>query len=148
MLEMILCQDVVNLGKCGEVIKVKPGYARNFLLPRKLACVATPENLKRIEQKRVRQQADYEKAKKEAQLAADKLSKVSCTVVVEVNDLDKLYGTVTEAEIVQALADEGYPVERKAVELEKPIDALGIFDVNIRLHPDVVAKIRLWVAKK
>ncbi len=148
MLEMILCQDVANLGKCGQVVKVKPGYARNFLLPRKLACVASPENLKRIEQQKARQQADYEKSKKEAEALAEKLGKVSCTVVVEVNDLDKLYGAVTEGEITKALEDEGYKLDRKAVELDKPIEALGIFEINVRLHPEVVAKIRLWVAKK
>ena len=148
MLELILCQDVASLGKSGQVVKVTPGYARNFLLPRKLACVATSENLKRIEQQKVRQQAEYEKAKKVAEALAEKLMKLSCTVVVEVNDLDKLYGAVTEAEIAQALDDEGYKIDRKAIELEKPIETLGIFEVNVRLHPDVVAKIRLWVAKK
>lgn len=148
MIEMILCQDVTSIGKCGDLIKVKPGYARNFLLPRKLACVATPENLKRIEQQKIRQEAQQQKVKQEAEALAEKLSKVSCTVVVEVNDLDKLYGAVTEGEIAKALEDEGYSMDKKAILIDKPIDALGIYDINIQLHPEVTAKIRLWVAKK
>jgi large subunit ribosomal protein L9 len=147
-MELILCQDVASLGKCGQLVKVKPGHARNFLLPQKLACVATPANLKRIEQQKAKQQAQYEATKKEAEALAEKLSKVSCTVVVEVNDLDKLYGSVSETEIAKALEVEGHKIDRKLIVLDNPIDALGIFDVNINLHPEVTAKIRLWVAKK
>jgi len=147
-MEVILCQDVPSLGKCGQLVKVKPGHARNFLLPQKLACVATPANLKRIEQQKAKQQAEYAKTKKEAEVLAEQLAKVSCTVVVEVNDLDKLYGSVSEAEIAKALELEGHKIDRKLIVLDKPIDALGIFDVNINLHPEVTAKIRLWVAKQ
>jgi len=148
MMELILCQDVANLGRCGEVIKVKPGFARNFLLPRKLACVASPANLKRIEQQQARQRAEYEKTKQDALVLAEKLNKVSCTVVVEVNDRDNLYGAVTEADVAKALEVEGFSIDKKMILLNQPIDALGIYDVNINVHPEVAAKIRLWVAKK
>ena len=147
-MEVILTQDVSPLGKVGEIIKVKDGYARNFLFPQKLAYIATQENLRKIEREKQKIQAKYEKGKQEAQLVADKLNKVSCTVNVEVNDIDKLYGAVNLSDIVKALEVEGYPIDKKNIIVEKPIEELGIFEVGIRLHPEVIAKIRLWVTKK
>ncbi|MCK5580928.1 MAG: 50S ribosomal protein L9 [Candidatus Omnitrophica bacterium] len=147
-MEVILSQDVASLGKVGDVVKVKTGYARNFLIPEKFACLATPANLKRIEQQKAKQVREYEAAKKEAEELAEKLNKTSCTVTVEVNDLEKLYGAVTETEIVQALESEGFSIDKKAIVIDKSIDELGIFEVGINLHPHVMAKIRLWVAKK
>lgn len=147
-MEVILCQDVQTVGKVGDVVKVKPGFARNYLLPNKLAYPATPANLKRIEAEKAKKVESERKVKVEFQELAEKLNKVSCTVTVEVNDLDKLYGAVTETEIVRALEQEGYSIDKKSIILEKPIDELGIFDVGIKLHPEVVAKIRLWVTKK
>lgn len=147
-MEVILCQDVASLGKIGDVVKVKDGFARNFLFPEKKAYVATPENKRRIAAERARVQAEYEKGVKEAEALAEKLSKVSCTVTVEVNDKEKLYGAVSETDIVKALEVEGFTIDKKDIVLEKPVEELGIFDVGIRLHPKVIAKIRLWVAKK
>lgn len=147
-MDIILCQDIPHLGKLGEVIKVKDGYARNFLIPRKMAYLATPVNLKRIQDQQAKKIALYEETKKEAQSLAEKLNKVSCTVTVEVNDLDKLYGSVSESDIAKALEVEGYQIDRKTIVLEKPIDELGIYEVGIKLHTEITAKIRLWVAKK
>ena|SRR3989338_6758498 len=147
-MEVILSQDVQTLGKIGDVVKVKSGFARNYLLPNKLAFPATATNLKRIEAEKARKAELGRKAQAAAQELAEKLSKVSCTVTVEVNDLDRLYGAVTEVEIVRALEQEGYTIDKKSIVLEKPIDELGIYDVGIKVHPEVTAKIRLWVAKK
>lgn len=147
-MEIILSQDVPPLGKTGEVVKVKDGYARNFLIPRKLGCVATASNLKKIEQSQKQKKIKYEQEKAEAEKLAEKLGKVSCTVNVEVNDLEKLYGAVTDGEIVKALEVEGYKIDRKDLVIEKPIEDLGIFEVGVKLHPEVTAKIRLWVTKK
>ena len=147
-MEIILTKDVEKLGRIGDVVKVREGFARNFLFPQKLASLATPGNLKKIESGKKKKAALEEVAKKEAQAVAEKLSKVSCTVTVEVNDLEKLYGSVSEAEIVKALESEGHKIDKKAIELEKPINELGIYEVGIRLHPEVAAKVRLWVAKK
>jgi len=147
-MELILCQDIKKLGKIGDVVKVKDGYARNFLIPQKVAYVATPANLKRIEMQKAKTAEIEKQAKDAAEKLADKLNKVSCTVTVEVNDLDKLYGSVTEADIIQALEQEGHSIDANDIVLEKSIDELGIFDVGIRLHRDVVAKVRLWVTKK
>ena len=147
-MNIILCKDVNTVGKVGDVVKVKEGFARNYLLPKKLAYIATPENLRRIEQQKAKQVALAAQNQKEARELAEKLNKVSCTVTVEVNDLDKLYGSVTEPEIAKALEVEGFSIDKKSIVLEKPIDELGIFDVEIKIYPGVMAKIRLWVAKK
>ena len=147
-MEIILTQDVKPLGKAGDVVKVKDGYARNLLLPKKLAYAATPENLKKIQAQQKKRQQKYEQEKQEALKLAETLNKVSCTVNVEVNDLDKLYGAVSEAEIIKAIEVEGFKVDKKDIIVEKTIEELGIFEVGIKLHPEVTAKIRLWVTKK
>jgi len=147
-MEVILSRDVDKLGKTGDVIEVKDGFARNFLIPKKIAYSATAANLKRIEQQKARALREYEEKKKEAEILAEKLSKVSCTVTVEVNDLEKLYGSVTDAEIAEALEVEGFSIDKKAIVLEKPIDELGIFEIGVKIHPEITTKIRLWVAKK
>ena len=147
-MEVILCEDLEHLGKTGQVIKVKDGFARNFLIPQKKAYPATPANLKRIEQEKNRKALAEEKLKKEAQELANKLSKISCNIAVEVNDLEKLYGSVSEADIAKALEVEGYKIDKKEILLEKPIEDLGIYEVPIKVHPQVTTKIRLWVTKK
>jgi large subunit ribosomal protein L9 len=147
-MEVILCQNVHKLGQVGDVVKVKDGYARNFLIPQKKAYVATPGNLKRIEKQRAKEVAENERALREAQDMAEKLGKVSCTVTVEVNDLDKLYGSVTEVDIVRALEVEGFNIDKKTVLIDSPIEDLCIFEVGVKLHSQVIAKIRVWVAKK
>lgn len=147
-MEVILSQDVKDIGRLGEVIKVKDGFARNFLFPRKLAFPATQQNLKRIEQQKKNAQAQYANEKQAAEEIASKLAKVSCTINVEVNDLDKLYGAITETDVIQALKAEGHTVERKQIVFEKPIEEVGIFEVGIKLHPEVLGKVRVWVTKK
>ena len=147
-MEVILSQDVHHLGKLGDVVKVKDGYARNYLLPEKLAFAATPSNLKKIEQQEKKRKAKYEANKQEAENLAEKLKKVSCTLSVEVNDLDKLYGAISEADIAKALETEGYTINKKDIVIEQPIQELGIFEVGVNLHPAVTTKIRLWVTKK
>ncbi len=147
-MEVILSQDVPMLGKVGDVVKVKDGFARNLLLPKKMAYAATPVNLKRIEKVKQQKLAQYEEEKQKAESLAEKLNKVSCTVNVEVNDLDKLYGSISEADIAKALETEGFEIDKKNIILDKTIDQLGIFEVCIKLHSEVTAKIRLWVTKK
>ena len=147
-MEVLLCQDVAKLGKSGDVVNVKRGFARNYLIPKKLACAASPANLKRLERLKAKEAEKYENEKREAQDLAEKLNKVSCTVTVEVNDLEKLYGSVTESEVAQALEVEGYTIDKKMIILENPINELGIFEVSIKLHAEVNAKVRVWVAKK
>src|ERR1044072_5737453 len=141
-MEVILSQDVKSIGKTGEVIKVKDGFARNYLLPNKLAYLATPSNLKRIELQEKQRNAQSQQMRQEAEALAEKLNKVSCTVNVEVNDRDKLYGSVVDADIVRALEVEGFSIDKRNVLIEQPIEELGIFEVGVKLHPDVIAKVR------
>ena len=147
-MDIILTENVVNLGKVGDIKKVKEGYARNFLIPRSLAITATPANINRIEKEKAKKLALYEQQKNQAQHKAEELAKVSITVAVEVNDQEKLYGAVTEAEILKALEAEGQKIDKKFLVIEKQIEELGIFEVGVKLHPEVIAKIRLWVTKK
>ena len=147
-MEVILCQDIAILGKTGDIVKVKDGHARNYLIPRQLALAATKDNKKKMEACKAKQAALYEDKKKELQALADKLAKVSCTLSVEVNDQEKLYGAVSEMEILRALEQEGFKFERKDLILEKPVEELGIFEVGVKLHPEVIGKFRLWVTKK
>ncbi|MBI4309366.1 MAG: 50S ribosomal protein L9 [Candidatus Omnitrophica bacterium] len=147
-MQIILMDQVEHLGKVGDVVKVKDGYARNYLLPRQLAVTATQANIKRIEKEKAKRVALYEEQKKQAQAKADALSKVSLTVTVEVNDQEKLYGAVSETEILKAFEAEGQAIDKKALVVEKPIEELGIFEIGVKLHPEVIAKIRLWVTKQ
>lgn len=147
-MKVILTQDVKHLGKVGDVVKVKDGYARNLLLPKNLAYLATPENLKRIERQQKIMADRYEKERQEALALSEKLAKTSCTVNVEVNDLDKLYGSITEVDVIKALEVEGFTIDKKDIIFDKPIEEVGIFEVGVKLHSEVTAKIRLWVTKK
>ena len=147
-MEIILMENVEKLGQVGDVVKVKNGYARNYLLPRQLGMPATAGNIKRIEKEKAKRIAAWEEDKKIAQEKADIISKVSLTIAVEVNDQEKLYGAVSETEILEALEAEGHKIDKKSLVLEKPVDDLGIFDIGVKLHPQVIAKIRLWVTKK
>ena len=147
-MEVILAQDVAKLGKLGDVVKVKDGFARNYLMPRKMAHAATPAALRQIEIQKKKQQAAYEQAKKEARGVADALSKVSCTVDVEVNEQGKLYGSVTAVDVVRALAAEGHKYDRDDIVIENAIEELGIFEAGVKLHPEVIAKVRIWVTKR
>ena len=147
-MEVILCHEMANLGKTGDVVKVKDGYARNYLFPRNMALAATKENLKKIEAHKAKLAALDAQKKSEAQALAEKIAKVSCTLTVEVNDQEKLYGAVSEKDILHALEQEGFKYERKDLVIEKAVDELGIFDIGVKLHPEVTAKFRLWVTKK
>lgn len=147
-MEVILSKDVQSLGKTGQVVKVKDGYARNYLIPRKMAFMASPSNLKKIEQQERKRKERYDQDKQEALALAEKISKASCTLSVEVNDLDKLYGAISESDIAKALDVEGFQIDKKNIIIEKPIEELGIFEVGVNLHSEVTAKIRLWVTKK
>lgn len=147
-MEIILSKSIEKLGRVGDVVKVKDGYARNYLLPKNLGVAATPGNIKKIAQLKAKEAALYQERKKEAQALAEKISKVSITIAVEVNDLEKLYGAVTETEILNGLEQEGYAFERSQLVIEKPVEELGIFEIGINLHPEVKGKFRLWVTKK
>lgn len=148
MIKVILREDVSGIGRTGEVKQVKDGFARNFLLPRNLALVATDHNLKRIEAERKKIEDKLVSEKKKAQDLAQRLANFSVTIAVEVNEEGKLYGSLTAQDIVKAVASEGIELDKKSVALEVPIKDLGIYDLEVKLYPEVVVKIKVWVVKK
>ena len=147
-MEIILRQAVENLGKPGDVVKVKAGYARNYLLPHGLAYEATPGNLKRIQQERDRLDAAENERRSAAQGFAEKLEQVSLTFSARVGDEGKLFGSVTGADIAQQLEQQGFHIEKRQIDLHEPIKALGVYRIPIRLHADVRPEIRVWVIKQ
>jgi large subunit ribosomal protein L9 len=147
-MEIILRQAVENLGKTGDVVNVKPGYARNYLLPHGLAYEATPGNLKRIQQERDRLEAAENDRRSTAQGVAEKLEQVSLTFSARVGEEGKLFGSVTATDIAAQLEAQGYHVEKRQIDLHEPIKALGVYRVPIRLHADVKPEVRVWVIKQ
>ncbi len=146
-MEIILRLAVENLGKTGDVVNVKPGYARNYLLPHGLAYEATPGNLKRIQQERNRLEAAESERRGTAQGLAEKLEQVSLTFSARVGEEGKLFGSVTATDIAQQLEAQGYRIEKRQIDLHEPIKALGVYRVPIRLHADVKPEVRVWVIK-
>ncbi len=147
-MEVILKQDVDRIGKAGAVIKVKDGFARNFLLPNGLAVLLTSANLKKIEEDKQNKSLQSEKAKKEAQALSSKLANLSLTLQVLTQEEDKLYGSISSQDIVNALKEENVNIDKNSIILEEPIKALGIYEVPINLHPEISSKVKIWVVKK
>jgi large subunit ribosomal protein L9 len=147
-MQVILRDDMENLGKSGEVVNVKPGYARNYLLPRGFALKATATDVKRVEHEKRVIAARTAKLAKEAQSEADKLSKVSVSIARSVGEEDKLYGSVTSRDIADALGEQGVKVDSKKIHLAEPIKTLGLTEVGIKLGRGVNATIKVWVVKK
>ena len=147
-MQVILRDDMDNLGKSGEVVNVKPGYARNYLLPRGHAVKATAGDIKRVEHEKRVIAARAIKMGKAAQAEADKLSQVSVSIARAVGDEDKLYGSVTNRDIAEALKEKGVIVDSKKINLAEPIKALGDFEVAVKLGRGVNATIKVAIVKK
>jgi large subunit ribosomal protein L9 len=147
-MQVILQEDVHKLGKAGEVVQVRDGYGRNFLLPQKKAILANPKNLRQLEHQKRVVVAKQQKIKRKAEDLAAKLRDISLTISREVGEEDKLFGSVTTKDISDALRNEGYIIDRHDIRLEEPIKQLGIFDIPIKLHPEVIGEIKLWVVKR
>ncbi|HJR63315.1 MAG TPA: 50S ribosomal protein L9 [Gemmatimonadaceae bacterium] len=147
-MEVILRQAVDNVGRPGDIVNVSPGFARNYLIPRGLAYEATPGNRKRIALEKARLEAAESKRIGEAQELAGRLEQVSLTFSARVGEEDKLFGSVTAADIAQQLQAQGLPVEKRQVDLHEPIRALGVYKVPVKLHAEVKPEIRVWVIKQ
>ena len=147
-MEVILLKTVASLGDRGDTVKVKPGYARNYLFPRQYAIAATAAN-KRVfeEEEKVAKRRDVIEMRS-AQENAAKLANVSCTITVQVGEEDKLYGSVTNADIAKELAGQGFEIDRKQILLEEPIKKVGVYNVDLKLHRDVSVPIKVWVVKQ
>jgi large subunit ribosomal protein L9 len=146
-MEIILRDHVDNLGKRGEVVKVADGYARNYLLPRKLALPATDANKKWIERERKIAEARDQEERGAAETIATRLSALDLTILRKVGENDQLYGSVTNADIAELLAKKGFEVDRRKILLPDPIKTLGENSVPVKLHRDVTAQLKVTVAK-
>lgn len=147
-MKVILRDDVEDLGKCGAVVNVKDGFARNYLIPRNLAIPATAGNLRSIDAINQQKSARDRKRLREAERLRNALEKVSCTAEVQVGEEDRVFGSVTSAQIAELLEAQGFIVDRHDILLEEPIKALGVYTVPVKLERDVVAKVKIWVVKK
>ncbi|HLQ69736.1 MAG TPA: 50S ribosomal protein L9 [Gemmatimonadales bacterium] len=147
-MEIILREDVQHLGKVGEIVKVKDGYARNYLLPKGLAYPATAANKKKIayEGERIAKQRASEKSTAETE--ATRLAGVQLTFAVKVGEEDKLYGSVTAGDIQRKLEELGLHVDKRKIDLHEPIRELGEFSVGIKIHPEVRPEVRITVVKE
>jgi large subunit ribosomal protein L9 len=147
-MEIILRQSIENLGKPGDIVKVSPGYARNYLLPRGLAYEATPGNRKRIAMEKERLEAAEQERIKAAQALAERLEAVQLTFSARVGEEEKLFGSVTTSDIAHQLEAQGFDVEKKQIDLHEPIKSLGVYKIPIRLHAEVKPEIKVWVIKQ
>ena len=144
-MEVILREHVDNLGRRGEIVKVADGYARNYLLPRKLALLATEGNKKQIERERSKFEAKEAEEQKVAQAVADRIANVEVEIARKVGESDVLFGSVTSADIADALAAKGIDLEKRKVVLPDPIKKLGEYSVAVKLHRDVTANVKVRV---
>ncbi|MBU1912262.1 MAG: 50S ribosomal protein L9 [Candidatus Omnitrophica bacterium] len=147
-MKVILVEDVKSVGAMGDIIDVKDGFARNFLFPKKLARVAVGSNLKIIEDIKKKKVIAVLKERKEADGLKAKISGLSLTITVEAGDDDKLFGSVTSQDVADSFEQEGLLIDKKKIMLEEHIKKLGVYQIPIKLHPEVTAEIKVWVVKK
>ena len=144
-MEVILREHVDHLGQRGEIVKVADGYARNYLLPRKLALLVTDGNRKQVERERAKFEAKEAAEQKVAQAIADRIASVEIVIARKVGETDALYGSVTSSDIAEALAAKGFDIDRRKLQLPEPIKRLGAVDLPVKLHRDVTATVKVKV---
>jgi len=147
-MKVILRADIDRLGKLGEVVKVAPGYARNYLIPKNLAYPTSGGNLKRIEFEKRRATQQVAREVEEARKLAKKMKDLSLTFQVKAGEEEKLYGSVNSADISEEAAKQGFEIDRRKILLEEPIKQLGVYTIQVRLHPEVNAELKVWVVKE
>ena len=147
-MEVILREDIDKLGTRGQVVKVAPGYARNFLLPKKLAVAATESNKKIVEQERQAHLRKEAKLQGEAQDLAKLMTGVTVTITQKAGENDQLFGSVTSKDVADALAAKNFTIDRRKIQLDEPIKQLGEFKVPVKLHKDVTAEVTVVVVKE
>ena len=149
-LKVILRQDVAELGQSGDIVTVKPGYARNFLLPRGMAYEATGANIKQLEEEKRRGEAKSKQQYLEARRRASQLENVSLTFHANAGEEGKLFGSITSADIAERLKEQNldFEIDKRDVELDEPLKSLGVYNVPVRLHTDVHPEIKVWVIKQ
>ena len=148
MMEVILREDITDLGKAGEIVKVKDGYGRNYLMPRGLAYPATAGNKRKVEAEAKRQGINLARQKEDAQAMAARLATADLTFQVKAGEGDKLFGSVTSADIATRLAELGHHIDKRIIDLPEPIKMVGVYQVPVRLHAEVHPTVRVWVVKE
>ncbi len=147
-MKIILRQDHTKLGKIGDIVDVKDGYARNYLIPRNIGFVATAGNLRALEEEK-KQVADRQhKELHHAEKLAGEIEKLSITLKVKVGEDEKLFGSVTSQMIADALLEKGVTIDKRHIDLPEPIKALGIYTVDAKLHSNVTGKVKVWVVRE
>ena len=147
-MKLILREDVENLGKGGELVDVKPGYGRNYLIPQGLAYEATEANKRRLEAEGARRAAKEAETMQDAKQRAASIEGISLTFHARAGQEGKLFGSITAQDIADKLAEQGVTVDRRTIELDEPIKALGVTSVPIRLHPQVRPEVKVWVIQE
>jgi len=147
-MEVVLLQDYGKLGNSQDVVKVKDGYARNFLIPQGIAVPATEGNKKVVAEAKRRESIRDAKKIEESQVIAKKIEETSCTIAVKVGEEDKIYGSVTAQEIAEYLKKNGFDIEKRNVELDEPIKQLGVYNVKVTVFKSVSATLKVWVVKE
>lgn len=147
-MKIILRKNYEQLGSVGQIVDVKDGFARNFLIPRQIAYAATPGNVKAFEEEKVLIEKREAKELEAAQKLSSELENVSITIPVKVGEEDKIFGTVTTQMIADALKEKGFEVDKRKIEIPEPIKSLGIYTVTIKLHPSVVTSVKTWVVRE
>jgi large subunit ribosomal protein L9 len=147
-MKIILRKEHEKLGQVGAVVDVKDGYARNYLIPRGIAFAATEGNVRALEEEKKQAEQRQSKELKSGQKLAAELEKVSVTIQMKVGEDEKLFGSVTAQMIGDALKEKGFEVDKRIIELEEPIKALGIYNVSVKLHQNVVGKVKVWVVRE
>jgi large subunit ribosomal protein L9 len=147
-MRIILKERLGKLGEVGEVVSVKPGYARNYLIPKGLAYAATPGNLKRIERERAQAEKRWATELAEARQRAAVIEATSVTFSARAGEEGKLFGSITAGDIVAKMEEQGITIDRKQIMLDEPLKALGVFSVPVKLHAEVRPEIKVWVIKE
>jgi len=147
-MRVILLEDVERLGKRGDTVNVADGYARNYLIPFRKAISASGSGAKVFMEQEKQRIARENKMRRAAERLAAKLARVSCTIPVRVGEEDRVFGSVTAQDIADALKKEGFDIDRKKIVLEEPLRALGVYNVKVKLMPDVIGKVKVWVVKE
>lgn len=147
-MKVILLDDVKNIGKTGEEVQVKDGYARNYLIPRKLALKASAENLRVFQNEQKAREKKKAKTRQDAAALGEKLAALSLTISRVAGEEDKLFGSVTNADVAEALEKEGHKIDKRKILLVEPIKALGVVEVPVQLHAEVTVPVKVWVVKQ
>lgn len=147
-MKVILIENINRVGNIGDIVDVSNGYARNYLIPKNKAKVASPGNMKIMESLKKKKAAEDAKILAEAKALADKISALSLTISAQVGEEEKLFGSVSNDDISEALSEEGIKIDKRDILLDEPIKKLGVYQVMVKVNPEVKANLRVWIVKK